>query len=124
VKFSDLLGEPEPEEERELPASDAEPISVFAPVPVAPPSEPVVEQPPPPPPPVPEAPRFNAPPPLPARPPSTEPTAAAGGRSDLAELNVRQPTAEMPTEESSLVDQLTGLDAVVDDLLPSRRGRK
>jgi hypothetical protein len=114
VKFSDLLGEPEPDEERELPAPDSEPISVFAPVPVPPPSEPIAAEPPPPP--VPEAPRFNAPPPGPA------PT--AGPRSGLAELNVRQPVAETPTQESAVLDQLIGLDEVVDDLLPSRRGRR
>jgi hypothetical protein len=125
VKFSDLLGEPEPEDERDLPASEAEPISVFAPVPVTPPSPPVAAEPSPPPPPVPAVPRFNAPPPVPepsrftAAPPET-----AGGRSGLAELNVRQPVAEAQTEESSVVDQLTGLEAVEDDLLPSRRGRK
>ena len=120
MKFSDLLGEPEPEEERELPASDAEPISVFAPVPVAPPSEPVAVEPPPPP--LPDPPRFNAPPPASAPPPA--PASPSGGRSGLAELNVRQPVPEAPTVASSLVDQLTGLDAVEDDLLPSRRGRK
>ena len=97
---------------------------MFAPVPVAPPSEPVAVEPPPPPlPPRPDPPRFNVPAAgfcssaLLPRPPS-------GGRSGLAELNVRQPVPEAPTVASSLVDQLTGLEAVADDLLPSRRGRK
>ena len=98
MKFSELLGEPEPESEH--PETDAEPISVFAPVPVSPPPEPA---------PAPD----QAAPPVPA-----------GGRSGLAELNVRPPIPEAPTEDSSLLDQLTGLDVIVDDLLPSRRGRR
>ena len=109
MKFSELLGEPEPEDERELPAPDAEPISVFAPVPVPPPSQPIAAEPPPPP-----------PPPAPPAPPA--PT--TGARSELAELNVRQPVAETPTQESTVLDQLTGLSQVDDDLLPSRRGRR
>jgi hypothetical protein len=113
VKFSELLGEPEPEPE--LPAEDSEPISVFAPVPTSPPPSTLAEPPPPPPPPVPTGPiTSQVPPPMPA-----------AGRSGLAELNVRQPIAEAPTEASPLADQLIGLTEVVDDLLPSgRRNRK
>jgi hypothetical protein len=129
VKFSELLGEPEPEPE--LPAKESEPISVFAPVPTSPPPGSTAEPPPPAPPP-------STPPPLPRYPATNDPSSAptvpvpaqappipAPGLSGLAELNVRQPVAEAPTEQSPLADQLIGLTAVEDDLLPSgRRGRK
>jgi hypothetical protein len=97
MKFSELLGEPEPDPE--LPESDSAPISVFAPVPVAPsaPAAPV------------------------ASPTSAAPAAP---RSGLAELNVRQVAPEPPTPESSVQDQLIGLTEVVDDLLPSTRTRR
>lgn len=108
MKFSELLGEPEPEPEQ--PAPDSEPISVFAPVPASPPARPTAESPPSPPP---NAPRTSQPP------------MTAAGRSGLAELNVPQPVSEAPTEPSRLADQLIGLTDVVDDLLPSgRRHRK
>lgn len=114
MKFSELLGEPEPEEP---PASapDPEPISVFTPVPVAPPESRV-----------PEAAAIEETPTIPPPTvPAPAPTAAppGGSRSGLAELNVHQPVAA-PVEDGSMVEQLTGLDEVVDDLLPSRRGRK
>jgi hypothetical protein len=112
VKFSELLGEPEPEPE--LPATDPEPISVFAPVSTTPPPSPSAA-PPPPSPPAPTAPITS----------QVPPSMPAAGRSGLAELNVRQPIAEAPTEASPLADQLIGLTEVVDDLLPSgRRNRK
>lgn len=103
MKFSDLLGEPEPEPESELPGTDAEPIGVFAPA------------------------SSPAPPPLPRfQVPSEAPPAPPGSRNGLAELNVRPPIQEPPNPEaSSVADQLTGLTEIVDDLLPSaRRGRK
>jgi hypothetical protein len=113
VKFSELLGEPEPDPEQADPAQpkDVEPISVFAPVPTSPP--PGV-------PPLPgQAPPLAAP--L-APPPGLAP---AAGRSGLAELNVRRPLPEAPAEPSALADQLIGLTEVDDDLLPSgRRNRK
>ncbi|MGZ4736930.1 MAG: hypothetical protein ACXV8R_15085 [Acidimicrobiia bacterium] len=119
MKFSDLLGEPEPEPGDELPVDEAAPISVFAPAPVAPPPVPD-----PPLPPVGSA--ADATTELPA--PGHTPTPSgllAGGRSGLAELNVRQPgTDAAPASDASVLDQLTGLDEIVDDLLPSRRGRK
>jgi hypothetical protein len=186
MKFSDLLGEPEPERER--PETDAtevaspeaepgsEPITVFAPVPVTPrvdpprldPSNPIPPVPPipavtprqdppvpavPPLPPLPPlrphdataaapitAPRVPAPsvpppptpvtpltpaPPTPAK-PATPSGLLPGGRSGLAELNVRQPPGvATPSADSSVSEQLTGLTEIVDDLLPSsRRGRK
>jgi hypothetical protein len=114
VKFSELLGEPEPEPQQ--PAKASEPISVFAPVPTTPPpASPNVEPPPPPPPPPPTAPiTSQVPPPMPS-----------AGRSGLAELNVRQPVTAPSPEPSPLADQLLGLTEVVDDLLPSaRRHRK
>jgi hypothetical protein len=116
VKFSDLLGEPEPEE-RPADASaersgEPDAITVFAPVPEASPD--------PPPPLVDRAPDpvLDAPqdPPLAAVVPT--------GRSDLASLNVHQPAPAPEPPRSSVLDQLVGLDEVVDDLLPPRRGRK
>jgi hypothetical protein len=80
VKFSELLGDPEPEPER-------------------PPT--------PPPTPAPAAPAPPAPP----------------ARSGLAELNVRPETVEPAADDASVLDQLTGLDEIVDDLLPSARRR-
>ena len=126
MKFSDLLGEPEPEEE---PASTAdEPIGVFAPVPMPetqPPAAPPLPTPPPVPP-VPATPLAADDPTEPATPVAAAPTVPppTGGRSGLAELNVHQPVPEPPPTESPLGDQLTGLDEVVDDLLPPRRGRR
>ena len=115
MKFSDLLGDPEPESRAEVPtpAADAEPISVFAPELATPPET---------------TPR-----------PSTSPVSRWAdnviipetGRSGLAELNVRQPVAGaatgglVATDDGSMSDQLTGLTEIVDDLLPSgRRNRK
>jgi hypothetical protein len=111
VKFSELLGEPEPDPEQ----PETDPIGVFAPVPAptppVPPTPPVASEPPPPPPAV---------PPVPPVPP-----AGPAGFSGLAELNVRQPVPEAPTEPSPIGDQLVGLTEVDDDLLPSgRRHRK
>jgi homeobox protein ESX1 len=195
VKFSDLLGDPEPEREEPkeaaadpaapAPESGSEPITVFAPVPTAPP-RPEASRPdpprldpsnpiPPPPlpaveprseseravPPIPPLPPLpplrphevttetaavaarvptpsTPPPPIPPVPAATStPVASApnpatpsgllpGGRSGLAELNVRQPPGvPIPTADSSVSDQLTGLSEIVDDLLPSsKRGRK
>jgi hypothetical protein len=97
MKFSELLGEPEPDPE--LPDSDSAPISVFAPVPVPPAASPA--------------------PPVPAAPASP-----SSPRSGLAELNVHHVAPEPPTIESSVQDQLVGLTEVVDDLLPSTRSRK
>ena len=106
MKFSELLGEPEPDPEK--PETEDDPISVFAPIP--PPTPPVASSAEPPPPP---------PPPPPAS--AADPT----GFSGLAELNVRQPAPEAPTEPSPIGDQLIGLTQVDDDLLPSgRRHRK
>ncbi len=51
-------------------------------------------------------------------------TPAPGGRSDLASLNVHQPAPPPEAPRSSVLDQLAGLDEVVDDLLPSRRNRR
>jgi Wiskott-Aldrich syndrome protein len=148
VKFSDLLGEPDPEEtpaaapaERPGAPTEPDPITVFAPVPEpdrAPPAAvPPVPSPsdadatipvPPVPPPVnppfdpvnpPLDPVLDAPPP--------DPTLTAGGpagRSDLASLNVHQPAPAPEARPSSVTDQLAGLDEVVDDLLPPRRGRR
>jgi hypothetical protein len=59
--------------------------------------------------------------------PPPDPTLAAGtptGRSDLASLNVHQPAPAPEPPRSSVLDQLAGLDEVVDDLLPPRRSRK
>jgi hypothetical protein len=164
VKFSDLLGEPEPEETpAALPADPEGPpvqvhsITVFAPVPetdpTPPPATPEAPVPPLPasgdadptlavpavPPPV--DPPFDpvTPPFDPVTPPldridvasevdgpPLDPTVAVvpGGRSDLASLNVHQPAPPPEPPRSSLVDQLAGLDEVVDDLLPPRRGRR
>jgi hypothetical protein len=47
-----------------------------------------------------------------------------GARSDHASLNVPQPAPEPEPTPTSLTDQLAGLDEVVDDLLPPRRGRR
>jgi hypothetical protein len=111
MKFSDLLGDPEPESQPEVPppAADAEPISVFAPDPVAP--------------------RAPAP-----RPPASPVSRWADnvissetGRSGLAELNVRQPASGVVAatpDDSTVTDQLIGLTEIVDDLLPSGRRRK
>ena len=131
MKFSELLGEPEPSEsehdrERELPDA-AEPISVFAPVPVAaPPSTPSVVYPSAPPEPV--APRQSFTPVPPATPqPTAPPDVASAPRSGLAEVNVRQEAPHpAPIDEPPAIDGLANLEAVVDDLLPSagRRGKK
>jgi hypothetical protein len=139
MKFSELLGEPEPEHERDLERDlpdEAEPISVFAPVPVAtPPSPPAVVYPSappepvaprpvadvPPPPPVPVLPIPPVPPMPPAAPePPREPP--TGLRAGLAEINVRQESA-VPTDETPGADPLTYLETVDDDLLPSRSRR-
>ncbi len=107
MKFSDLLGEPEPDPEQPDPAqpSEVEPISVFAPVPTS---------------------RPPGVPPLPSpAPPLGAPAAPVAGLSGLAELNVHRPVPEAPAEPSALADQLIGLTEVDDDLLPSgRRNRK
>jgi hypothetical protein len=164
VKFSDLLGEPEPEDRRaSAPADDSgepaepDPITVFAPVPEVSPNRP--------PPPVPYEPDLDAtipalepvapieplapmppieadatvpampPVPPPVNPPldpfldapPPDPTLTVGtptGRSDLASLNVHQPAPVPEPPRSSVQDQLAGLDEVVDDLLPPRRGRR
>jgi hypothetical protein len=172
VKFSDLLGEPEPEETpATLPADPEGPpvqvnsITVFAPVPETDPTPPPAD-PEPPVPPLPASgdadptlavpavpPPVNPPldavtPPLDAVTPSFDPVmppldridvpsevvdgppldpdvaVVPGGRSDLASLNVHQPSPPPEPPRSSLVDQLAGLDEVVDDLLPPRRGRR
>jgi hypothetical protein len=115
MKFSDLLGDPEPEPRAEgaTPATDAEPISVFAPEPAAPP----------------------APVPVVAPNPAASPVSRwadnvvnpTTGRSGLAELNVRQPPAGVVAAtpaDGSVSDQLIGLTEIVDDLLPSGRRRK
>jgi hypothetical protein len=113
MKFSDLLGDPEPESRAEVPApaADAEPISVFAPEPVTPP--------------------VTA-----ARPPASTVSRWADnvvpptGMSGLAELNVRQPVAgtvpgAIADPDASVSDLLTGLTEIDDDLLPGvRRSRK
>ena len=118
MKFSELLGEPE--RDHELPADDAAPISVFAPVPVEPTAPPAaIEYPDDPPAPV------DAPVSAPLPDPATEPV--PGLRTGLAEVNIRQAAAEVPTEENATAERLAGLDSVVDDLLPStyqRRGRR
>jgi hypothetical protein len=118
MKFSDLLGEPEPDPRSELPTQDAEPISVFAPDPESPP--PVG---------TPSGTGPVEPRPRPATTPVSrwaDNVVAPTGRSGLAELNVRQPGSSPPTTwDASVVDQLVGLTEIVDDLLPSaRRGRK
>jgi hypothetical protein len=118
MKFSELLGEPE--RDQEVAPTDAEPISVFAPAPSpAPPAE--VEHPQDPPASVAAAPVA---PPVPAAP--VAPPVPTAPRTGLAEVNVRQVEAEMPTAESETAQQLAGLDTIVDDLLPSagRRGRR
>jgi hypothetical protein len=137
MKFSELLGEPEPEpgqepertreRERELPA-ESEPISVFAPVPVAtPPATTSIAYPSAPPEPVAPRPAVAQEPPLEPRDPVVAPVTpdvAAARRSGLAELNVRQ-EAPAPAEVAPEADELGYLEAVVDDLLPStRRGRR
>jgi hypothetical protein len=126
MKFSELLGEPEPERERDLP-EEAEPISVFAPVPVAaPPATTSVAYPTAPPEPVAPRPTVAPIPTTPAPPaPRTPPEGPATPRSGLAEVNVRQ-EAPPPLVEEPEIDALVHLEAVVDDLLPStsRRGRK
>lgn len=146
MKFSDLLGEPEPE--REVPEEAAtdvavpapepgsEPITIFAPVPVTPRQDPPVPSVPPLPPhdvttEAPITPRVPVPsqplPPSPPAPavPATPSGFLPGGRSGLGELNVRQPPGvATPTADSSVSEQLTGLTEIVDDLLPSKRGRK
>jgi hypothetical protein len=108
MKFSELLGEPE--QERGLPTDEAEPISVFAPVPVAtPPPKVAVE--------------YPSDPPEPVVHASPPPEPVAAPRTGLAEVNVRQ-DAEAPPEEAGAESPVPALDAVVDDLLPStyRRG--
>jgi hypothetical protein len=177
VKFSDLLGEPEPEEtpadppaERSGEPAEPDPITVFAPIPevspnrpppvvpfepdvdatipavppvpvepiaptadatipamppVAPPVNPPLD-------PVLDAPRLDPFPDAPPRDPildvpPPDPTLGAvapAGRSDLASLNIHQPAPTPEPARSSVADQLIGLDEVVDDLLPPRRGRK
>lgn len=127
MKFSELLGEPEPERDHDLP-EEAEPISVFAPVPVAaPPATTSVAYPSAPPEPVTPRPTV-APVPLlepttPAPPvPPALPHVASAPRSGLAELNVRQEFAP-PVDDEPEIDGLAHLEAVVDDLLPSTRAR-
>jgi hypothetical protein len=111
MKFSELLGEPEQEQEHQQseqhapPAPDGaatvgEPISVFAPVPVERPAPPAaVEY------------------------PSDPPDPVARPRTGLAEVNVRQ-EAEVPTEAVETSGGIAGLDEVVDDLLPSTYRRR
>jgi hypothetical protein len=107
MKFSELLGEPEPEQDEPQPAAElsdpaTEPISVFAPVPVETPA-----------------------PPAAVVYPGDPPEPVAQPRTGLAEVNVRR-EAEVPTEAVETTDRIAGLDEVVDDLLPStfrRRGR-
>jgi hypothetical protein len=163
VKFSDLLGEPEPEEtpaaspaERRGAPDRPDPITVFVPVPEpdpAPPpapmptsseedvTVPVRSVPPPVNPPndgidppfdpviPPIDPVLDAPPPVdpfldPTPPDPPVGVGDVGRRSDLASLNVHQPAPEPDPAHTSLTDQLAGLDEVVDDLLPPRRGRR
>jgi hypothetical protein len=146
MKFSELLGEPD--SGRELPAEESEPISVFAPVPVAtPPPEAAVAYPTEPPEPV----AYPTEPPEPVAYPTEPPDADAvagfepptapetvvapeppfvpepvvAPRTGLAEVNVRQepePVAPEP-EPAGFVPGLADVD---DDLLPSsyRRGRR
>ena len=113
MKFSELLGEPE--RDHDLPADDAAPISVFAPVPVESPAPPAAVE-------------YPEDPPAPVTEPATELTdPISAPRTGLAEVNIRQAAAEVPTEENATADRLAGLDTVVDDLLPStyhRRGRR
>jgi hypothetical protein len=111
MKFSDLLGDPEPEPQNEspTPAVDAEPISVFAPEPVTPPTP------------------AARPPASPVSRWADNVISAQTGRSGLAELNVRQPAAGVVAatpDDGSVSDQLIGLTEIVDDLLPSGRRRK
>ena len=115
MRFSELLGEPEPESE--VPATDAEPIGVFAPVPAPSPPETTSMQSEPTPPPLPTA--------TPAAPAPVTPVApvTVGARSGLAELNVRPEIPVAAAVESTVADQLVGLETVVDDLLPSSRHR-
>jgi hypothetical protein len=61
---------------------------------------------------------------LDAPPPDPTVTVAGTGRSDLASLNVHQPAPAPEPPRSSVLDQLAGLDEVVDDLLPPRRHRR
>jgi hypothetical protein len=186
VKFSDLLGEPEPDDEPAAPPAERsgapaepDPITVFAPlpevspnrppppvpfepdvdaaIPAVPPVPPAPVEPiapvapippleadatipamPPVPPPVnpPLDPVLDAPPRDPvldvapldpvldAPPPDPSFTPAGAGRSDLASLNIHQPAPAPEPPHSSVLDQLAGLDEVVDDLLPPRRNRK
>jgi hypothetical protein len=101
--------------------------------PVNPPIDPVLDAPRPidpvldPPPPI--DPVLDAPPPIdpfldPTPPDPAVGVGRVGGRSDLASLNVHQPAPEPEPTPTSLTDQLAGLDEVVDDLLPPRRGRR
>jgi hypothetical protein len=136
MKFSEMLGEPDPA--RETP-EEPEPISVFAPVPTTPPptsaswvddpatatwvndtptSTWVDENAVPPEPVTPENPSLPGP---------AMPAPPLAPRSGLAEVNVLSPSTA-PTQEVEPVDELTGLaglTVVDDDLLPSaRRSRK
>lgn len=133
MKFSEMLGEPEPDRERDLP-EEPEPISVFAPVPVAtPPATTSIAYPTAPPDPVappstvaPVPPPPATAPPAPPPPPEVPPRpleVPATPRSGLAEVNVRQEAPPAAAEDRE-TDALAHLEAVVDDLLPSRRGRK
>jgi hypothetical protein len=100
MKFSELLGEPE--QEREPATEEAEPISVFAPVPVAtPPPATSVEY------------------------PSEPPEPVAAPRTGLAEVNIRQ-EADASAPEAEAMTMVPRLDTIVDDLLPStyRRGAR
>jgi hypothetical protein len=123
MKFSEMLGEPDPE--REVP-QDPEPISVFAPA-EAPPPPTAAEFPPLPPDPE-SPPRPALPGPAMPAPPLSAPFAAPDApRSGFAEVNVVSP-ATAPTESLEGIapaDELAELPIVDDDLLPSaRRARK
>jgi hypothetical protein len=129
MKFSEMLGEPEPEREQ---PDEPDPISVFAPVPVSSPSPPTtVEYPTTPPEPVTPASHSQPGPAMPAPPVPAPPAPAvpeAEPRNGLAEVNVRQSVAAPADEADTAADPmvgLAGLDVVVDDLLPSaRRARR
>jgi hypothetical protein len=115
MKFSDMLGDPDAP--RETPA-EAEPISVFAPVPETPPpaTDSWVDEP--------VAPPNPS---LPAPPLEFAPAEPVAPRSGLAEVNVLSPSAASAEdgEAAGEIPGLAGLTVVDDDLLPSsRRARK
>ena len=130
MKFSEMLGEPDPA--RETP-EEPEPISVFAPVPTTPPpttaswGDDAAA------PPAPVTPTAVPPvspslpgPAVPAPPLEFAPAEPVAPRSGLAEVNVLSPSTA-PTEPVETFDEvagLAGLTEVDDDLLPSARRRK